>query len=531
MGIRKWSLTLLVLLTMTVLIACSNNNTANESNEKPANVERSNTAATDPVQEDKVLRVRFYDDPAGFDPSNIFRIENENIAFNIFSGLTTYDSESGAIISDLAESWESPDNKSWTFKLRQGVQWQGGYGEFTADDVLYTYERNIDPNTASPYAAELANVVSMEAPDKYTVKIELEKPDGNFLHIVSNYHQGQIVKKEAVEAAGDQVNFKPVGTGPYALESIDVNSEIVLVRHAEYYKGPAPISKIIFSIIKDEATATIALQNGEVDVIMRSSKEENLDTLKATGFKMNFVNNYAKSLRVFNMEDPFLSKLEVRQAIAHAVDFDAIAKAVVPNLSAGTKTMLMDWMDVYTDATPQYDYDPEKAKQLLADAGYPDGFTLKQLSTSATGVTDQMQLEQEYLSKVGINLEFELVDTPTFNQRRNSGDFMSTTRLLPAVNPDMILFSFLHPDNLSPKGLNGARYNNPIMTEKLEAARAEVDSEERMKLYAEVQTIAMTELPYMPTYASNVYWPSKENIEGIVINKLAQVNFYDVDIK
>jgi ABC-type transport system substrate-binding protein len=532
MGKRKWSLTLLLVLALTTLIACSNNNEAvTDSNKQSANVEGSNTDEENVVQEDKVLRVRFYDDPAGFDPSNIFRIENENIAFNIFSGLTSYDSDSGAIIPDLAESWESPDNKSWTFKLRQGVQWQGGYGEFTADDVLYTYQRNIDPNTASPYAADLANIISMEAQDKYTIKVELEKPDGNFLHIVSNYHQGQIVKKEAIEAAGDQVKFKPVGTGPYALESIDVNSEIVLVRHADYYKGPAPISKIVFSIIKDESTATIALQNGEIDVLMRTNTEENFEALKAAGFKMNHVDNYAKSLRVLNLENPILADIRVRQALAHAVDFGAIAQAVVPNLASKTDNMLMDWMDVYSDKAPIYKYDPEKAKQLLTEAGYPDGFTLTQLSTSATGVTDQMQLEQEYLSKVGIKQEFELVDTPTFNQRRNSGDFMTTTRLLPAVNPDMILFSFLHPDNMSPKGLNGARYNNPALTEKLEAARAEVDQDKRMELYEEVQIIAMTDLAYMPTYANNVFWPSKENVEGIVINKLAQVNFYEVDIK
>jgi len=531
MGIRRWGLTLLMVLLVVIVAACGSNKNA-VTNEPASATEGSTvTPGAEPPVEEKILRVRFYDDPAGFDPTNIFRIENENIAFNIFSGLTTYESESGKIIPDLAESWETTDNKTWIFNLRKGVQWQGGYGEFTAADVLYTYNRNIDPATASPYASDLANVKSMEAVDDYTVKIELNEPDGNFIHIVANYHQGQIVKKEAIEAAGDQVKFLPVGTGPYAMESIDVNSEIVLVRHEDYYQGPAPISKIIFSIIKDESTATIALQNGEVDVIMRSNKEENLEALKAAGFKMNTVSNYAKSLRVFNLEDPILKDVRVRQALAHAVDYDAIAKAVVPNLSVGTKTMLLDWMDVYTDDVPKYEYDPEKAKLLLAEAGYPDGFTMTQLGTSASGINDQSQLEIEYLSKIGVTLEFELVDTPTYNQRRNAGEFMSAGRLLPAVNPDMILFSFLHPDNKSPGGLNGARYDNPVLTEKLEAARAEVDEAKRMELYAEVQKIAAADLPYLPTYASNVFWPSKENVEGIVINKLAQVNFFGVDIK
>jgi ABC-type transport system substrate-binding protein len=130
----------------------------------------------------KALTVRFYDDPAGFDPANIFRIENENIAFNIFSGLTTYDSQTGAIVPDLATSWETTDNKTWTFTLRQGVKFQKGYGDFTAEDVIYSFNRILDEATASPYASELAGIVRMEAPDPYTLVIELSAPNGNFLH-------------------------------------------------------------------------------------------------------------------------------------------------------------------------------------------------------------------------------------------------------------------------------------------------------------------------------------------------------------
>lgn len=479
--------------------------------------------------EDKTLVVRFYDDPAGFDPANIFRIENENIAFNIFSGLTTYDSKTGQIIPDLAESWETKDNINWTFHLRKGVQWQKGYGEFTAADVLYSYKRVLDPATASPYVSELTGIDTMAAPDPYTVVIKLKAANGGFLHTVANYHQGQIVKKEAIEAAGDQVRWKPVGTGPYYLDSIDVNSRIVLKRHEGYYKGPAPIATLDFHIIKDDATAAIALRNGEIDLLMRQSKEEQLQILKEAGFKMNHVDNYASSLKVMNLSDPILKDVRVRQAIAYAIDYPAITAAIAPTLQAPAYSLLMPWMDVYSKDAPEYKYDPEKAKKLLAEAGYPNGFTLKSLNTSAQGVTEQQQFEIDYLSQVGIKMELELVDTPTFNQRRNKGDFMTATRLLPAVNPDMILFSYLHPDNIAPKGLNGARYNNPDLTSTIEAARAEADPEKRMGLYAKAQKIAMTDLPYIPALANNVYWPSKTNVTGVTINYLAQVNFWEVD--
>lgn len=481
--------------------------------------------------QEKTLRVRFYDDPAGFDPANVFRIENENIAFNIFSGLTTYDSKTGKIVPDLAESWETKDNITWVFKLRRGVKWQKGFGELTSADVLYSYNRILDPATASPYRSELGGLKTIEAPDDYTVVFTLDSPDGNFLHTVANYHQGQIVNKKAIEAAGKQVRWQPVGTGPYYLDSIDVNSRIVLKRHEEYFRGPAPIATIVFQIIKDESTATIALRRGEIDLKMRSNREENIAILQKEGFVMNKVDDYAVGLKVFNLSVKPLSDVRVRHAIAHAMDYEAIIKATSPTLQTFATSMLMPWMDVYTKDVPRYKYDPALARKLLAAAGYPRGFSFKNLSTSAQGVTEFQQFEIDYLSQVGVKMEMELVDTPTFNQRRNRGEFEVTTRLLPAVNPDMILFSYLDPDNIAPKGLNGARYDNPNVTETLRAAKAEVDPQKRMSLYMQVQQAVMRDLPYLPMYANSVVWPGKKNVTGVQPNYLAQVNFFEVDIK
>ncbi|SEB40111.1 ABC transporter substrate-binding protein [Paenibacillus sp. GP183] len=526
---KRWSWTFSILVAFALLTSsCTNSsNNGSASPSSSAAPKASTPVSVDP----KVLKIRFYDDPAGYDPASIFRIENENIAFNIFSGLTTYDSASGKIIPDLAESWKTTDNKTWTFQLRKGVKWQKGYGEFTSADVLYSFNRILDPKTASLYAADLSNIASLTAPDAYSVVITLKQPDGNFLHQIANYHQGQIMKKEVVEKFGDKIKWNPVGTGPYEVETIDPSSQIVLIRHEGYYKGPAPIQKLIFTIIKDESTATIALQKGEVDVVMRSSQDQNLDALEKGGFKMNHTDNYAVSLRMFNLKNPILANIKIRQAWAYAVDFAAISKAVTPKTSLAAKSMLLDWMDGYSTNTDHYSYDPAKAKQLLAEAGYPNGFSIMQAATSATGITEQMQLEQEYLKKVGIKLEYDLMDTPTFNSKRNKGEFETATRLLPAINPDMILFSYLHPVNIAPKGLNGSGYNNPELTTKLEAARAEVDKDLRLKLYEDVQKIVMKELPYLPTFANNVYWPSKQNVNGIVINKLAQVDFYQVSLK
>lgn len=512
------------LLILSLLAACSQGGTASKDETQGVGAETGEGGA---AAESKTLRVRFYDDPAGFDPATIFRVENENIAFQIFSGLTTYESKTGAIIPDLAESWSTDDNVTWTFKLRQGVQWQGGYGEFTSADVLYSYERILDPATASPYAPEFANVESFEAPDPYTFVVKLKSPDANFLHLVANYHQGQIVKKEAVEALGDQFKWNPVGTGPYRLESMTTNAEIVLVRHEEYFRGPASIEKIVFTIIKDDDTAAIALQNGEVDVAMRIERTEILERLEKAGFLLNPLYDRAVNLLIFNTEAGPLGDVRVRQAWAHAVDWAGNIEATNPMGRSTTINLLPKWMDVYTDDVPTYEYDPEKAKALLKEAGYENGFSV---TMHVRDVEEIDQLEQENLRAVGIDLQFEIVEAAMYNQIRNEGTFEVSGRQLPAVNPDTILFSYLHPDNIAPKGLNGARYNNPVLTEKLEAARAEVDEAKRKELYAEVQRIALADLPYIPRLSANGFWPSFDYVKNVVINPLSQVNFFEVDI-
>lgn len=514
-----------MLLALTVILsACGGKNGGDIS--APASSSGQTVSNTDSADGEKTLRIRFYDDPAGFDPATIFRTENESLAFNIYSGLTTYNS-AGELVPDLAESWESPDNKTWTFHLRKGVQWQQGYGEFTSADVLYSYQRILDPAVASPYATEFSNVESFEAPDPYTFVVKLKNSDGNFLHQVANYHQGQIVKKEAVEKHGDQYMWNPVGTGPYYIESITTNSQIVMARHDDYYKGKAPIQKLVFSIIKDDNTAAIALQNGEVDVAMRIEKTELLQQLEQAGFKLNKLSDRAVNVRIFNMDVEPLNDVRVRQAWAHAVDWTSNIEATNPLGESPTLNILPKWMDVYTDDVPTYEYNPEKAKQLLAEAGYPNGFSITEHTREVEEID---QLEQENLRAVGIDLQFEIVEAAQYNQIRNDGTFEVSGRLLPAVNPDTILFSYLHPSSISPNGMNGARYDNPELTAKLEAARAEIDPDKRKELYAEVQRIAMTDVPYIPMMSANGYWPSAQYVQNIALTPLSQVNYFEVDI-
>ena len=216
----------------------------------------------------------------------------------------------------------------------------------------------------------------MSAPDDYTVVISLKTPDANFLHQVASYHQGQIVKKEAVEKAGDQYQLNPIGTGPFMLDHFTQNSEIVLNRFDDYYKGPAKLKRVTYRIIKDDNTAEIALKSQEVDLAGRLTDNTVLKRLvNDNRLTMNKITGYAVNITMFNTEFEPFSKVQSRRAFAHAIDRDAVIQAVAPLTDVRADNMLPDWMDVAAKDVPKYAYDPARAKALLAEAGYPEGFS------------------------------------------------------------------------------------------------------------------------------------------------------------
>ncbi len=194
---------------------------------------------------EKTLRVRYGGDISGIDPATIFQIENQTIALNVYNGLVRYDEKTNQIIPDLATEWAITDGgKTYTFKLRQGVKFHKGFGDFSAEDVKYSYERVRAPKTASAYAGEFKNVEAIEVVDPHTIRFKLLKPF-NFLHKVA-INQGHIVKQKAVEQFGDDYPLNPIGTGPFMWDKWVQGSEIHLVANPDYYEG-APILTALFS--------------------------------------------------------------------------------------------------------------------------------------------------------------------------------------------------------------------------------------------------------------------------------------------
>ncbi|MGE4056298.1 MAG: ABC transporter substrate-binding protein [Vicinamibacterales bacterium] len=481
------------------------------------------------------LVVRQYDEPTGFDPAVLFRIETENVAYNLYSGLTAFDPKSGAPIPDLAKSWEvSADGKSYKFNLVDNAFFHQDFGKMTSADVKYSYERILDPATKSTYAIEFSNIKSIEAPDPLTVVINLKAPDVNFLYQVGNYHQGQIVSKAAIEKFGKDYPRNPIGTGPFALKTWTANQQMVLEGHGGYYKGKPTLTKLTLNLVKDVTAAETALNNGEVAVAMNmGSTTELVDRLSKAGkFQLIKSEDYANSVIIFNPDHAPLADKRVRQAYAYGYDQKAIFDKLTPYTTKPGYSILPSFMPVYTDDLPKYTYQPDKAKALLKEAGFGGGVTIKEIvSNAAGGPPAQSLLRQAMLAEVGIKLEFDLMETAVWLKRRSSGDYNTVGRLNPAVNPDTLLFGYLHPDQITPKGINGAKYNNPQVTQLLESARAEQEETKRKAMYAQIQKTALEDLPYLPNGTSTVIWAAYPWVRNLVVNKLATVDYFPVKIE
>lgn len=442
------------------------------------------------------------------------------IARNIFSGLVKYKYNSSDFEGDLAEDWEvSEDGTVYTFKLRQGVQFHHGYGEVTAEDVVFTFERIRDPEVGSRWAADLAPIKSVEALDPYTVQITLHQPYPALLHLLVGVRQGAIVSKKAVEEMGDeQFNLRPVGSGPYALTEWVQGVRIVLEANEDFYFGAPRIKRAVFKFMPDEDTAILAYQNGEANLINLPLIESQIQQLADhPGSTLSSVNRTGWIFLMLNTEHPILSDIRVRQAIAHAIDKQAIVDFVYAGYGKVLDSFIPEGYYGYTDDVVKYEYDPEKAKQLLAEAGYPDGFTFTidlhhnwSYQGPALAIRDQ-------LSRVGITAELNITDEASWLTHVYSGASDASLYLpVRSPDPDIPLTQFIHSSSIGTPdrpGPNATKYK--ALDDLIEEARYETDDARRQELYAQIQRKISEDVPVIPLSMYPTLAAHTERLKGM----------------
>ena len=436
------------------------------------------------------LKIANWGDINTLDPAFLTSVEREFTIMNcIFSGLVKYKEGTWDIVPDLATSWDiSTDNKEITFHLQKGVQFQKGYGELTAADVKFSFERIIDPAQASPEASSWGALDHVEIIDDYTVKLVLNAPSAKLFTSTLPLNAGLIVSKKAVEALGNVAfGLSPVGTGPYEFDHWTPGQETVLTAFKDYFGVPPKIAKLTFIPIPEIGTAEMAVKTGEVDVagislinIAAYQQNPDMQVFLKPGLKYWWIG--------FTMNKPPFDNLQVREAVRNAIDVDAILKAAFNGIPQRANTMFPPGMLGRWEDAPAYQPDLVKAKALLTDAGYPDGKGLVVTFLMWTDQTNTIigEVVKSQLEQIGITVNVVSEEVGAFNDATNAGkdnnfyiQFYTTT-----VDPGYTTEWFQCGQTWNP-----SQWCNPQYDTLWKQADAEMDPVKRAALYVQMQKI------------------------------------------
>ncbi|HLR45663.1 MAG TPA: ABC transporter substrate-binding protein, partial [Deinococcales bacterium] len=393
-------------------------------------------AASATAQEADEIRVALPAEGDTLDPTHMSLTTSFSVATNIYSGLVRYEPGTIDLMPDLAESWEtSEDGLTWTFHLRDDVHWHKGYGKLTAQDVVDSFEYMRDPDSSSRWASELGVIDEISAPDDTTVVFTLHRPSAAFLHTVSAFRQGLILNMQALEDFGDEYGRNPVGTGAYTFENWVPGVEVELKANPDFYLGEPEVETATFVVIPDENVRMMALQRGEVDIALGLQNPEiYAQLLEVEGINSGEVTSSTVHGIGFNTRMEPFDDVRVRRALLHALDREAIAEVIWGGLAEPAYSDLAPPYLGHNPDVPRYEYDPELARELLAEAGYPDGFktTLYWLSTHSTELLGTVRA---MWSSIGVEAEVKMVDGGAWISAMGTGEAPMILRLTTRADP------------------------------------------------------------------------------------------------
>ena len=320
--------------------------------------------------------------------------------------------------ADLAERWQaSPDGRTWTFHIRQGAQCHHGFGEFTAEDAVFSLARAANRET-STFSSDYAAFERVEAVDRHTLRITLRSNVPSLLGVVMNYAGGFMVCKAAVEQMGNEAfRRRPIGTGPFAFAEYVPQQFGRLVAHDQYFRGHPQIREITLRFVPSDASRDLAFQSGELDMIYgRQDQTWFARTQQLRGARVAALQPAEMSVLHLNMTMPPLDDVRVRRAIAHALNRDQVVQLRGRDTSvAATSIVPRNYLGHAEVALLPHDL--ARARALLAEAGHSNGITIRAIHTTLPGMMTVMEATQAQLRRAGITLEITPVEHATFHQQ------------------------------------------------------------------------------------------------------------------
>ena len=441
-------------------------------------------AAAGVANQGKSVNIALAAEPNTFDPHLVVGRNTEIFVANVFDGLTARDA-SANILPALATEWGFlGDGSSWQFKLREGVTFHNG-DPFNAEAVKFTIDRAINPDTKSTTSAQTATIAGVDVVDASTVVVRTKQPDIMIPNRLGELYGGMLSPAHTAATDAATLATKPNGTGPFMLTEWAKNERLVLQANPNYWRGPASVSQITVRPILEDAARIAALQTGEVDFISNVPYER-IAELRADP---NLVVKTIGTPRVFFVSmnpnvAPFDNVL-VRQALNYAVDVDSIISALYLGHATRLATAVPSAAFGYDASVTPYPYDPAKARELLAQAGYPNGFSVEFDSFTGSIADHSRPAEAivEYLRQVGIDVKMNVFEFGAFGPRRVANQ-VSPLHIYSIGN------SYFEPawvlKTMMQKNL-GLHYRNEEIYALCNQAEATFDASARVPIYSKVQ--------------------------------------------
>ncbi|AQH03837.1 peptide ABC transporter substrate-binding protein (plasmid) [Burkholderia sp. KK1] len=492
--------------------------------------------------------------PAGFDSAQYTTSTDFDAgAHAVYDQLVEFRRGTLDLVPGLAEKWdESPDAKTFTFHLRRGVKFQSTAWfkptrDFNADDVVFTFKRMIDPNepfqkahpVSFPYLTDLGydkNVASVDKLDDYTVRFTLKTADVVFVRniamefasIVSAEYAAQLLKLGKPE----DLNQKPVGTGAFVFRDYQKDATIRYDANPAYWnRKDVHIDKLVFSITPDAAVRQQKLSGGECQVtsfprpadIAASKNDPKLTVLSGVGFNVAYVG--------YNTTHKPLDNVNVRRALDMAIDKQAIIKTVYEGAATVATNPMPPSQWSYNKALKDAPHDPAKAKELLKEAGFPNGFTITLWAMPVQrgynpNARLMAQLIQSDWAKIGVKANIVTYEWAEYNKRAKTNgehDAILYGWLGDNGDPDNWLGTTLGCDAVH--GSNMAKWCNRQFDDLLAKARLVTDQNARTKLYEEAQVVFKDQVPYTPLAHANIFQPISKRVHGYLISPLGGHRF------
>jgi ABC-type transport system substrate-binding protein len=463
-------------------------------------------------------------DIGGLDPATSQNWAAYNLLQDVYNGLLGYKPDSTSLTPDIAAGWPvvSKDGLTWTFTLRHGVMFQPPVNrEVHASDFKYSWERMLNPKTASPgvsffmdiagaqeYNAGKAKEVSgIRVLGPYTLQVRLLKPYVPFKYIMATVY-AYVVPHEIVDKYPKDFPRHPVGTGPFILEQWVPGQTFVLVRNPHYFhKGLPYLDKVVFNVGVQPSVAILQVQRGETDI--PSDEISGLDYVRVDSnpqwrSRIFRVPTVATQYLFMNTQVPPFNNRLVRQAVAMAIDKPRLIKVVTAGLASPTQGILPPLMPCYNPKVKGWPYDPARAKKLLAQAGYPNGFS----TTLLAGVANLSQavpeqLLQRDLARIGIKAGIKTAVSSTYDTLVSTPKAVAIGQngwTLDYPDPSDFIDPILTSSSAVQGGANKAFYSNPTVDTLSAQADQEFDQAKRCNLYHRAEQIIVNDAPWVPLY-------------------------------